>query len=248
MSDSVRVQMLQRVLDEVGTPSAYWQVRVVEEAHPDRSVESLLEEAGEMPLPPYIERDPGGQVQDRSHYQTIFAREPGAVAAPTAGLHFTPGLLDELRNAGVQTAEVTLHVGLGTFLPMPEGDPDLHKMHEERFEVGPELVQAVHDCRARGGRVIAVGTTSARALEAASQSGELRASSGRTDLFIRPGYTFQSVDGLLTNFHLPGSTLLLLVGALLGSDRLLEIYREAIDKRWRFYSYGDAMLILPPGS
>jgi S-adenosylmethionine:tRNA ribosyltransferase-isomerase len=209
-----------------------------------------LESGGEVPLPPYIHREAqpeGGsnQAEDRERYQTVFCKQPGAVAAPTAGLHFTTGLLDRIRAKGVAQTFVTLHVGLGTFLPIQVEDLSEHRMHEERFEVSASTVQAVEACRKRGGRVIAVGTTSARALEAASTTGRLVPLMGRTDLFIRPGYRFKSVDGLLTNFHLPGSTLLLLVSALLGRERLLELYQTAIDLDYRFYSYGDAMLLLP---
>ncbi|MCA9002481.1 MAG: tRNA preQ1(34) S-adenosylmethionine ribosyltransferase-isomerase QueA, partial [Planctomycetes bacterium] len=212
-----------------------------------RSVPDLLESGGEIPLPPYIHRDGSGQesAEDRERYQTVYCKHRGAVAAPTAGLHFTEELMQRLQARGIQVAFVTLHVGLGTFLPIQVEDTDQHRMHEERFEVGADTVRAVEACRARGGRVIAVGTTSARALEAAGARGDLQALTGRTDLFIQPGYTFRSVDGLLTNFHLPGSTLLLLVSALLGRDRLLDLYQLAIDENYRFYSYGDAMLVLP---
>ena len=240
LSGGLQVEMLRRQVDGNGDPGAYWEVRI---EGGEQSVEEVLEAAGEMPLPPYIERPEEGDPLDRLRYQTIFAERSGAVAAPTAGLHFTPRVLEGLAARGVGMATVTLHVGLGTFLPMPDGDPDKHTMHEERFEVRPEVVHKVQETRRAGGRVIAVGTTSARALEAASAGGELRACAGRTDLFIRPGYRFRVVDGLLTNFHLPGSTLLLLVAALVGEGRLMGIYSRAIADRWRFYSYGDAMLL-----
>ncbi len=242
--------MVERVLDGDGNPGAYWIVQLSDPNRPDSPVADLLDEGGEMPLPPYIHRPPGSDAsnhekEDRDRYQTVYCNHRGAVAAPTAGLHFTEQLLERLKSRGVQSAFVTLHVGLGTFLPIQVEDLSEHRMHEERFEVPASVVQAVEDCRKRGGRVVAVGTTSARALEAASVGGKLEPMAGRTDLFIQPGYPFVSVDGLLTNFHLPGSTLLLLVSALLGRDRLMELYSSAIQSDYRFYSYGDAMLLLP---
>ena len=197
-----------------------------------------LDEAGEMPLPPYIER-PAGDA-DRERYQTIFARERGAVAAPTAGLHFTPGLLDALRAAGVAIAQVTLQVGPGTFLPVRVQRTEDHRMHCERYHVPQATADAVNSAR---GRVIAVGTTVLRTLEAAWHDG-LRPGPGSTALFITPGYRFQAVQGLLTNFHLPRSTLLMLVAAFAGLPRVLAAYREAVALRYRFFSYGDAMLIV----
>jgi S-adenosylmethionine:tRNA ribosyltransferase-isomerase len=219
------------------------------EPEPD---ESLLRELGEMPLPPYIH----GWQGDPDRYQTVYAEAPGSAAAPTAGLHFTPALLDTLRAQGVGTAFVTLHVGLDTFRPIHEEDPRAHAMHREYCEVPVAVAEAAARARAAGGRVIAVGTTSVRALESAAANRGHRAAAGSlaptspgpydgwTDLFITPGYQYRAVDGLITNFHLPRSTLLLLVSALIGRERLLAAYREAIRERYRFYSFGDAMLIL----
>jgi len=192
-----------------------------------------LDAIGRVPLPPYIRRDP--DADDRDRYQTVFARDPGAVAAPTAGLHFTPGLLDTLRAKGVEVHTVTLHVGPGTFLPVRSDDVREHAMHSERFEVPEATAKAVRGVRP----VIAVGTTVVRALEAHARDPR----SDRTDLFILPGFDFRLVDGLLTNFHLPESTLLMLVAGFAGRDRVLAAYRAAVEARMRFYSYGDAMLL-----
>ncbi|MCB9543401.1 MAG: tRNA preQ1(34) S-adenosylmethionine ribosyltransferase-isomerase QueA [Myxococcales bacterium] len=192
-----------------------------------------LETAGRVPLPPYIRRD--ADADDRDRYQTVFAREPGAVAAPTAGLHFTPALLDALRAKGVATHTLTLHVGLGTFLPVRDDDVSGHTMHAERFTVPPATAAAV----ASGRPVVAVGTTVVRALEAHARD----PAADRTDLFILPGFDFRVVDGLLTNFHLPESTLLMLVSAFAGRERIRRAYAEAVAARMRFYSYGDAMLL-----
>lgn len=245
VAEGVYVEMIARELDAQGQPTARWRVRLHDDGRPTRATEDLLEALGEMPLPPYIQRADGASPDEHERYQTMFARERGAVAAPTAGLHFTPRVMESLHARGIQTVELTLHVGLGTFLPIQTEEVEAHTMHSERYRVDPEVVEAVAACRARGGRVIAVGTTSARALEAAAANGTLCAGSGRTDLFIAPGYRFRVVDGLFTNFHLPGSTLLLLVGALFGLPEVLQLYRRAIEARWRFYSYGDAMLLLP---
>lgn len=202
--------------------------------------------AGEVPLPPYIHREGGeAPVDDRARYQTIFARQPGAVAAPTAGLHFTDAVLAALAERGVGLATVTLYVGPGTFLPVRVDRLEDHRMHEEAYEVPEATARAVAETHARGGRVVAVGTTSLRTLEAAADgAGGVRAGPGRTDLFVRPGYDLRAVDGLVTNFHLPRSTLLMLVSALAGRERVLAAYREAVARRYRFYSYGDAMLLL----
>lgn len=214
----------------------------------DRAIEELLEELGEMPLPPYIRR-PADQ-RDRVDYQTVFAREPGAVAAPTAGLHFNQDLLTRLESAGIRTASITLHVGPGTFRPVDCDDPAEHTMDSERFHVPEATVRAIRETRAGGGKVIAVGTTTVRALESAATTADcaLTAGSGRSELFIRPPYVFRVVDQLLTNFHLPRSTLLMLVSALGGRERVLAAYREAIGLGYAFYSYGDAMLVAPPAS
>ncbi|MEX1337639.1 tRNA preQ1(34) S-adenosylmethionine ribosyltransferase-isomerase QueA [Hydrogenibacillus schlegelii] len=203
--------------------------------------EAVLQALGEMPLPPYIRE----RLDDPERYQTVFAREPGSVAAPTAGLHFTPELIDRLRAAGIETVFVTLHVGLGTFRPVTAASVEAHRMHSEFFRVSPEAAEALNRFRNEGRRIIAVGTTAVRALEsAADEGGRLRAREGWTDLFIVPGYRFRAVDGLITNFHLPRSTLLMLVAAFAGRAFILEAYQEAIRKRYRFYSFGDAMLIL----
>ncbi|MDF1562651.1 MAG: tRNA preQ1(34) S-adenosylmethionine ribosyltransferase-isomerase QueA [Deltaproteobacteria bacterium] len=215
---------------------------------PDEALLARLEAgAGEVPLPPYIQReeDDAAAGADRERYQTIFARERGAVAAPTAGLHFTEETFAALAAAGTERTFITLHVGPGTFLPVRGESVAGHKMHEESYEIGEAAAGAIAACKARGGRVISVGTTSLRALEAAaSAAGELAVGPGRTELFVTPGFGFRVVDGLLTNFHLPRSTLLMLVAALAGRERLLAAYREAIDEGYRFYSYGDAMLLV----
>lgn len=201
----------------------------------------LLERHGHMPLPPYIGRP--DVPEDRSRYQTVFARRPGAVAAPTAGLHFDEAMMEAIRARGVETATVTLHVGAGTFQPVRVEDPDAHVMHAEWVEVGERVCAQVAACRARGGRVVAVGTTAVRSLESAAASGTLRPFSGDTRLFIRPGYAFRVVDALVTNFHLPESTLLMLVCAFAGHGVVMSAYRHAVARRYRFFSYGDAMWI-----
>lgn len=208
-------------------------------------LERLLPRLGSMPLPPYIQREAGSLDEDR--YQTVFAREPGAVAAPTAGLHFDNSLLDELSARGIGSAHITLHVGAGTFQPMRAEKLEDHVMHREWLNVGAELVDKVRHTRARGGRVIAVGTTVVRALESATRNGVLEPFAGETQIFIFPGYRFTSIDGLLTNFHLPESTLLMLVSAFAGYGRTMNAYRHAVAQRYRFFSYGDAMLVWPGG-
>lgn len=198
---------------------------------------------GEPPLPPYIRR-PHAQPDDRERYQTIYAREPGAIAAPTAGLHFSEPLFCRLEARGIETAEVVLHVGLGTFRPLDDQSLREGRLHSERYELGIATARAIARTRERGGRVIAVGTTSVRVLEScASGEGQVAAGSGETDIFLRPGSVFSVVDGLITNFHLPRSSLLLLVAAFAGRERVLSAYDEAIARGYRFYSYGDAMLI-----
>jgi S-adenosylmethionine:tRNA ribosyltransferase-isomerase len=212
----------------------------------DREADALqaaLERVGRVPLPPYIRREPSAR--DRARYQTVLAREAGSVAAPTAGLHLTPGLLDRLAARGVDRATVTLHVGPGTFLPVRAARLEDHRMHAERYAVPPETVRAFGEARARGGRVVAVGTTVVRVLESALAEGGLRPGPGRTDVFIRPGHRFRSVDALVTNFHLPRSTLLALACAFGGTEPILTAYRAAVGMRYRFFSYGDAMAILP---
>ena len=207
----------------------------------DGALPDWLQHAGQLPLPPYIHRAPGAD--DQARYQTVFAREPGAVAAPTAGLHFDEALLEVLRERGVETGHVTLHVGAGTFQPVRVDDLSEHRMHSEWLSVGPQLVEQARQARERGGRVVAVGTTVVRALESALQDGELAPFEGETSIFILPGYRIRSVDALLTNFHLPESTLLMLVSAFAGRERMFAAYQHAIAERYRFFSYGDAMLL-----
>ena len=206
------------------------------------NVQELLARAGRVPLPPYIDRDP--EPVDEERYQTVYAREDGAVAAPTAGLHFDAGLLEELSGAGVDTACITLHVGAGTFQPVRCRHVEDHVMHAERVEVSASVCERIEKARERGARVVTVGTTCVRALEAAtSEDGVVRPLSGETRLFIAPGYRFRCVDALLTNFHLPESTLLMLVCAFAGRDAVLAAYRHAVAERYRFFSYGDAMFV-----
>lgn len=206
-----------------------------------KSVVETLEEIGRMPLPPYIEREVDRS--DLERYQTVYAQHTGAVAAPTAGLHFDKAMLDNIREAGIETAELTLHVGAGTFQPVRVDDIRSHQMHSEVIEVSVRVCEQVKATRARGGRVIAIGTTSVRALESASQSGEIAPFEGETDIFIYPGYQFKSVDAMVTNFHLSESTLLMLVSAFAGREQILNAYQHAIDQRYRFFSYGDAMFM-----
>lgn len=206
-------------------------------------VEPHLERLGHVPLPPYIHRPDTDA--DRERYQTVFARQPGAIAAPTAGLHFTRELLEEIEAAGIETVRITLHVGIGTFKPVSAERIAEHRMERERYEIGEEAAGAIRRARERAARVVAVGTTVVRTLESAAVAGggEVRAGDGATDLFITPGFRFQVVDTLLTNFHLPRSTLLMLVSAFAGRERALSAYQEAIREGYRFYSYGDAMLV-----
>ncbi len=210
----------------------------------------LMQQHGHMPLPPYIERhqntadaqheSPEDKAEDERRYQTVFAKHPGAAAAPTAALHFDDGVLAALKTRGVETASVTLHVGAGTFQPVKTENLAEHRMHSEWYNIPSETVQAIADCRARGGRVVAVGTTSVRTLESWAKSG---ATSGDTQIFITPGFVFEVVDVLITNFHLPKSTLLMLVSAFAGFEHMHALYRHAIEQRYRFFSYGDAMLL-----
>jgi S-adenosylmethionine:tRNA ribosyltransferase-isomerase len=208
-------------------------------------LEKVLLRLGRMPLPPYIERD--ADAADDERYQTVFARSSGAVAAPTAGLHFDARLLHVLAERGVDFGYITLHVGAGTFQPMRAERLEDHAMHREWLNVGAELVEKIRGTRERGGRVIAVGTTVVRALESSLDDGAVAPFAGETQIFIFPGYRVSSVDALITNFHLPESTLLMLVSAFAGREFMLDAYRHAIEERYRFFSYGDAMLILPPG-
>ncbi len=213
-------------------------------------VMALLQRAGQLPLPPYIEHKP--DQEDAERYQTVFAREAGAVAAPTAGLHFDEALLKQLRERGVETATLTLHVGAGTFQPVRSDDLSEHRMHAERYQISAALCSAIEATRTRGGRVVAVGTTVNRALESAALAQDsqrtVAPASGDTRLFITPGYRFRVVDVLLTNFHLPQSTLMMLVCAFGGYERLMAAYRHAVEQKYRFFSYGDAMLIEPQRS
>ncbi len=211
--------------------------------------DAALAQVGAMPLPPYIAALRPPDEADREDYQTVWARNSGAVAAPTASLHFDAELLARLAERGVRFAHVTLHVGAGTFLPVKVEDVTTHKMHGEWGEVTEQAAQAINDTRAAGGRVIPVGTTALRLIEsAASEAGEMRAFRGVTDIFIYPGYRFRVTDALMTNFHLPKSTLLMLVSALMGQDRIRGIYRHAVDSGYRFFSYGDASLLIPKGA
>ena len=212
----------------------------------DTELLPYTERHGDIPLPPYIQRDTDQADGDR--YQTVYASAPGSVAAPTAGLHFDEALLSALDARGVRRATVTLHVGAGTFEPVRVDDIASHRMHSEYAVLDDETVRAVRDTRAAGGRVIAVGTTSLRTLESAALSGEVRPFDGETDIFITPGWTFRAIDGLMTNFHLPESTLMMLVCALGGHARMIAAYRHAVTSRYRFFSYGDAMLIWPPAT
>jgi S-adenosylmethionine:tRNA ribosyltransferase-isomerase len=209
-------------------------------------LDEAIDAIGHMPLPPYIASKRGDDDRDRSDYQTMFATNEGSVAAPTAGLHFTPSLLAQLAGIGVSVEKVTLHVGAGTFLPVKVDDLASHKMHSEYGVVSSETAKAINKARAKGGRVFAVGTTALRLLESAADAqGQLKAFAGETDIFIAPGYRFRAVDGLITNFHLPRSTLFMLVSALSGLDRMKRAYTHAIAHGYRFYSYGDACLLFP---
>lgn len=218
-----------------GREGALFQLKFLDE----RTVLSILEAVGHMPLPPYMERE--DLDSDRERYQTVYAEKPGAVAAPTAGLHFDDAILAELKAKGVNIAFVTLHVGAGTFQPVKVDNIEEHHMHSEYIEVSAEVAQAVKDTRAAGSRVVAVGTTSVRSLESASQRGEISAFYGESEIFIYPGYEFKSVDAIITNFHLPESTLIMLVSAFAGREETLAAYNEAVSNQYRFFSYGDAM-------
>lgn len=210
--------------------------------HYDGIFEEILDQLGQMPLPPYITH----KLKDRNRYQTVYAKYDGSAAAPTAGLHFTKELLQEIRDMGVNIAEVTLHVGLGTFRPVKEDNILDHHMHSEYYQISKEAADLINETRANGGRIISVGTTSTRTLEsAAAEDGTLRECSGWTEIFIYPGYKFKAIDGLITNFHLPESTLIMLVSALAGREHVLHAYEEAVEARYRFFSFGDAMFIDP---
>lgn len=209
--------------------------------HYDGEFFAILDQIGQMPLPHYIKK----QLEDKERYQTVYAKEIGSAAAPTAGLHFTPELMEEIKAKGVDIAYVTLHVGLGTFRPVKAEEITDHKMHSEHYALSPENAEIINRTKARGGRVIAVGTTSCRTLESIGmKDGKIEAGDGWTDIFIYPGYTFSVLDGLLTNFHLPESTLIMLVSAFAGYDHTMAAYRHAVEEKYRFFSFGDAMLIL----
>lgn len=213
----------------------------IAEFYYDGIFEQVLDELGQMPVPPYIKK----KLKDKDRYQTVYARYPGSAAAPTAGLHFTKDLLAGITNKGVETAYITLHVGLGTFRPVRVKNIEEHKMHAEYYEVSSEAAQKINSAREKGRRVIAVGTTSTRTLETvADENGQIEPKSGWSDIFIYPGYRFKAIDGLITNFHLPESTLIMLVCAFAGKEKVFRAYEEAINKKYRFYSFGDAMLII----
>ena len=233
VAEGVRIHMVD------STPGGGRVIRI----ESDEPARDVIERVGEMPLPPYIDR--AAETGDRERYQTVYARARGSVAAPTAGLHFTPAVLEALREKGIETARLVLHVGLGTFRPVDEEDLSRHAMHAEWYEVTEAAARSIAAARERGGAVWAVGTTVARTLESVTaENGAVRAGSGWTDIFIRPPYRFRGVDRLLTNFHLPRSTLLMLVSAFAGYERAMAAYDEAVRERYRFYSYGDAMVIL----
>lgn len=205
------------------------------------SITELMDKFGHMPLPPYIQRE--DEIEDKSRYQTVYAKEKGAVAAPTAGLHFDEELLQKIKDKGINTAYVTLHVGAGTFQPVKTESINDHIMHKEWLQVSEDVAESVKQTKAKGNKVIAVGTTAVRCLETASQSGEIQAYTGDTNIFIYPGYQFKVVDSLLTNFHLPESTLIMLVSAKCGRENTLNTYKHAVENKYRFFSYGDAMFI-----
>jgi S-adenosylmethionine:tRNA ribosyltransferase-isomerase len=212
----------------------------------EEPAEKVLEKVGFAPVPPYIKRDADLRqaAKDRERYQTVYARHLGAVAAPTAGLHFTKKLIRQLENRGIKVAYITLHVGEGTFKPVTAEKIEGHKIHPERFSIDVRNTRIINEAREKGGRIIAVGTTSVRTLESVAKNNTVQATSGQTELFIVPGYRFKMVDAMVTNFHLPRSTLLALVAAFAGLDTVLAAYRHAVEERYRFYSYGDAMLII----
>ncbi|KAA3644408.1 MAG: tRNA preQ1(34) S-adenosylmethionine ribosyltransferase-isomerase QueA [Proteobacteria bacterium] len=227
------------MLQVTGRQGMFFLVETLDKYH---DINRIMEKHGVMPLPPYIQRD--STESDSERYQTVYAETAGAVAAPTAGLHFDDKTLNHLKAQGINSAFVTLHVGAGTFQPVKADHIEDHKIHKEWLQVDETVVDAVKETKANGGRIIAVGTTAVRCLETAAQNGKLKAYTGDTDIFIYPGYNFKVIDGLLTNFHLPESTLLMLVSALAGRKNILNAYQHAIDQQYRFFSYGDAMLIV----
>lgn len=225
------------IIEVTGRKDSFFTIK----AEQNSQLLSIIEAIGHMPLPPYINRP--DEASDRERYQTVYSQNKGAVAAPTAGLHFSEALIEELKEKGIETGFVTLHVGAGTFQPVRVDNIDDHKMHSEWFSVTAQLVKQVEQTKARGGRIIAVGTTTVRCLESAAKGGKLKPFSGDTDIFIFPGYEFKIVDALITNFHLPESTLILLVSAFAGITNIKTAYQQAIAEEYRFYSYGDAMFI-----
>jgi S-adenosylmethionine:tRNA ribosyltransferase-isomerase len=244
---AVAARALERPAGESGAPGQEWWIELRDGSGAGRAIADVLEASGRMPLPPYIERaaeGDGDRALDRERYQTVFARATGAIAAPTAGLHFTPALLAALAEQGVERATLTLHVGVGTFQPVAVDELAEHRMHSEEFELPQATVDAIARTRACGGRVVAVGTTTVRVLESCARAdGSVVARRGETSIFLVPGHEFRAVDVLLTNFHLPRSTLLVLVSAFAGRERILRLYAEALAERYRFFSYGDAMLL-----
>jgi len=235
--DSTIILEDQSVLKVIGRQNNLFIIKVLS----DGNLLHILKAIGHMPLPPYIDRP--DEDSDRERYQTVYSKFEGAVAAPTAGLHFSKGLIKQLKENAVETGYVTLHVGAGTFQPVRVDNILEHQMHSEWFEVSDKLVKQIEQTKARGGRIIAVGTTTVRCLESASAGGKLEAISGETDIFIYPGYQFKNVDALITNFHLPESTLIMLVSALAGTENIKSAYQQAIEQQYRFFSYGDAMFI-----
>ena len=223
------------------TPTARQGMFYLVETRGDTSLTELMDTHGHMPLPPYIQRE--DELEDKDRYQTVYAKEKGAVAAPTAGLHFDDSLLQTIKDKGINTAFVTLHVGAGTFQPVKTDSIKDHIMHKEWLQVTPEVAELVKQTKARGNKVIAVGTTAVRCLETAAMNGEIKAYTGDTNIFIYPGYQFKVVDSLLTNFHLPESTLIMLVSAKCGRENTLNAYQHAVEEKYRFFSYGDAMFI-----
>lgn len=236
-----RIMVDEQVLEVVGRQGDLFEL-----ASPGMDLMDLMTRAGHMPLPPYISRDDGELDEER--YQTVYADRPGAVAAPTAGLHFDQPMLNRLAEKGIESVRVTLHVGAGTFQPVRVDNLDNHVMHSEYLEVDQTVCDKVRETRARGGRVVAVGTTCVRSLESASADGEIKPFQGDTRLFIRPGYRFRSVDAMVTNFHLPESTLLMLVSAFVGYEETMAAYRHAVEQHYRFFSYGDAMFLVGKGA
>ena len=232
----IRDELSAEVLEDLGGPRRLLRF--------NQLLADQLDQIGQMPLPPYIHE----RLQDPERYQTVYSRETGSAAAPTAGLHFTPELLESMQQAGISIAEVTLHVGLDTFAPVTEEDVTQHQIHSEWCQLSPETVEKINQTRQQGRRIVAVGTTSVRTLETGAQvsqnPGEVTAFEGQTELFILPGYHFSAVDAMVTNFHLPKSTLLMLVSAFAGRERILAAYKTAVDEGYRFFSFGDAMLIL----